>query len=148
MLKKTIIIAFTFSRPYMNRLCHSRTRVRDVTLSPYTSFNSWNHSVGVFSVSQEISVRLRWSIFILSRNRQSNTTWSHSDKAERQTNWHRESSPVLFDRETSRSITYHSLSTHTSFHGTVRAIPLFYSRTSYFNQTFISCEYTMKGNVR
>jgi hypothetical protein len=32
----------------MNRLCHSRTRVRDITLSPYTSFNSWKHSAGVF----------------------------------------------------------------------------------------------------
>jgi hypothetical protein len=46
----------TSSRPYMNRLCHSKARFPDITLSSYTHFNGWKHSVGVFfSISQEIS---------------------------------------------------------------------------------------------
>jgi hypothetical protein len=45
----------TSSQPSMNHSCHSKTHVHDITLSPYTSFSSWKHSVGVFSISQEIS---------------------------------------------------------------------------------------------
>jgi hypothetical protein len=56
MLKKMITIAFTFSRPSMNRLCHSRTRVRDITLSPNTSLNSWKHSVGVFQFQKKFQI--------------------------------------------------------------------------------------------
>jgi hypothetical protein len=40
----------------MNRLCHSETRLHDIT-SPYTTFNIQRHSVKrvFFSISQEIS---------------------------------------------------------------------------------------------
>jgi hypothetical protein len=44
----------TSSRPSMNRLCHLKTRVRDIPLSPYTSFNSWKGR----AVAQAISRRL------------------------------------------------------------------------------------------
>jgi hypothetical protein len=80
----------------MNHLCHSRTHVHNITFSPYTSFNSWKHSVGVFSIVQEISDRLCCSIFIPVTN----LAEEHNMvtlKAQRQTNWCREMSPVLFD---------------------------------------------------
>jgi hypothetical protein len=32
----------TSSWPSMYRLCHSKTRMHNITLSLYTSFNSWN----------------------------------------------------------------------------------------------------------
>jgi hypothetical protein len=37
----------TSSRPFMNHLCHSETRVRDIKLSPY-SFNILKHPVWIF----------------------------------------------------------------------------------------------------
>jgi hypothetical protein len=57
----------TSSRPCMNHLCHSKTHVHDITLSPYTFFNSWKHSE-FFSISEEISDLMRCSIFILVMN--------------------------------------------------------------------------------
>jgi hypothetical protein len=71
MLKTTIIIAFTFSRSSTNSLRHSKTRARDITLSPYTSFNSWKHSVGVFFFFFKLTRNfrlMRCSIFILVTN--------------------------------------------------------------------------------
>jgi hypothetical protein len=51
-------------------------------------------------------------------------------KVQRQINWHRETSPVLFDLKRFK-VDYHLLPTATSFPGTVCAVPLFYSHTSY-----------------
>jgi hypothetical protein len=128
-LKKTII-AFTFSWSSMNCLHHSRTHVRDITLSPYTPFNRWTHSVRVFSVSPEISDWLLCRSFILVTNptEQHNMVTLKQSSEAKPLKW---TSPVFSIREASRTITYHLLPTPTSFHGRVRAIPLFYSRTSY-----------------
>lgn len=56
----------------------------------------------------------KWILALLNfystqRIRQNNTTQSHSNKAHRQINWYKLTSPVSFDSRSSRSITFHSL---------------------------------------
>jgi hypothetical protein len=133
-----------FSRPAMNRLCRSKTRMRNVTLSPFTSFNSWKHSVGFFSFTENFSL-IALPDFHPSHKSDRTTQHGHT-----QTKVVR-GKPTDMDRrvqscsirETLGLITFHSLPTPTSFPGRVRAIPLFYSRISYIftnqNFCFISC---------
>jgi hypothetical protein len=42
-----MFVIFHFFPIFHEHLCHSKTRMHDITLSPYTSFNSWKHSVRV-----------------------------------------------------------------------------------------------------
>jgi hypothetical protein len=121
------------SRPTMNRLCHSRTRMRDITLSLYTSFNSWKRSVGVFFFffffphkNSQIDALLD---FHPSRESGRAAQHGHTETKLRgkPTNTERQVQSCSI-WEASRSITFHSLPTP-GFPGTVRAVPLFYSHT-------------------
>jgi hypothetical protein len=62
---------------------------------------------------------------------QNNTTWSHSNKAQSETNWYREMSPVLFYLR-SFKVNYFSLPTPSSFLDRVCAVLLFISYTLYW----------------
>jgi hypothetical protein len=85
-----------------------------------------------FSISQEISDWCIAQFSFQSQIRQSNTTWSYSKLRGKPTDTQRRVQSCSI-WECSRSITFHSLPTPTSFPGTVRAVPLFYSRASYIN---------------
>jgi hypothetical protein len=124
------------SSPSMNRLCNSRTRVRDITLSQYTSFNSWEHSVCQSFSNIARNLRLI-ALLDFHPSHESGRTTQHGH-----TQTEIRGKPIDIERqfqscsiwEASRSITYHLLPTPTSFHGRVRAIPLFYSCTFLFSE--------------
>jgi hypothetical protein len=113
----------------MNHMCHSKTRVRYITLSLYTSFNSWKHSVGFFfffNLTRNFRL-IRCLIFILVKNppeQHNMATLKQSSEVNQLTQRRVQSCSIW---EGSRSIIFHLLPTATSFTSTVRAFPLFYS---------------------
>jgi hypothetical protein len=122
---------FTCSRPSENRFCYSKTLVRDITLSPYT-FNSWNNLLGFFFRFHKTFQIDALLDFHLSHESCRATQRGHTQTKLR-------GKPTDIERriqscliwECSRSITFHSLPLPTSFPGTVRAVPSFYSHASY-----------------
>jgi hypothetical protein len=121
----------------MNRLRHSRTRVRNITLSPYTSFYSSKHSVGVFFSFLLLLFHKKFHIDELLDFHPSHESGRATQHGHTQTELR--GKPIDIERrvqscsiwEGSRSIIFHSFPTPTIFPGTVRAVPLFYSHTSY-----------------
>ena len=63
----------TLNRPSTNRLCHSKTLVRDMQESPYTSSNMLKVSVAVFpSLTQNLMLVLCSTLNIVTYNTQKN----------------------------------------------------------------------------
>jgi hypothetical protein len=126
------IVVFHLPWPSMDRLCHSETRVRDRTLLPYAPFNSWKHSAGVY-----FQFHKKFQIDALLDFHPSHESGRATQHGHTQTKLRGKLNDI--ERrvrscsiwEGSRSLTFHSLPTPTSFPGIVRAAPLLYSHTSY-----------------
>jgi hypothetical protein len=106
----------------MSHLCHSETHMRDLT-SPYTSFNSWKHSVGVFFFFFQF--HNKFQIYALLNFHPSHESGRATHHGLNQTKLR--GKPTDIDIrvqscsiwEGPRSITFHPLPTHTVFPGTV-----------------------------